>query len=71
MATPDLEMAGTNGSKPQLNNDAFLKDNDNDSTNDINIVDWDGPDDPSNPLNWSPIKKNLHIGVVSIFTLSA
>jgi hypothetical protein len=33
------------------------------------IVCWDGPNDPENPLNWSGLKKNLHIMSVSIFTL--
>ncbi|KAI2470239.1 MFS general substrate transporter [Annulohypoxylon bovei var. microspora] len=38
---------------------------------DPNIVDWDGPDDPSNPLNWSTLKKGLHIAYVSLFVLFA
>ncbi|KAI0444552.1 major facilitator superfamily domain-containing protein [Xylaria telfairii] len=38
---------------------------------DDNIVDWDGPDDPENPLQWSKTKKNAHIVVVSIFALVA
>jgi hypothetical protein len=38
---------------------------------DPNIVDWDGPDDPENPLNWSTAKKNVHVVVVSLFTLVA
>ena len=36
-----------------------------------NIVDWDGPDDPMNPLNWSAAKKHTHVAIVSLFTLSA
>lgn len=32
-------------------------------------VDWDGPDDPANPLNWSQTKKNMHVIFVSVFTL--
>jgi len=24
---------------------------------DPNVVDWDGPDDPANPMNWSPFRK--------------
>ncbi|KAJ2988718.1 hypothetical protein NUW58_g3831 [Xylaria curta] len=36
-----------------------------------NIVDWDGPDDPENPLRWSGAKKNLHIILVSTFALVA
>ncbi|KAI2641563.1 MFS general substrate transporter [Hypomontagnella submonticulosa] len=38
---------------------------------DPNIVDWDGPDDPANPLNWSGLKKGLHITYVSLFVLIA
>lgn len=40
-------------------------------TVDPNIVDWDGPDDPANPLNWSGPKKVLHIAYVSLFVLYA
>ncbi|KGO39266.1 Major facilitator superfamily domain, general substrate transporter [Penicillium expansum] len=38
---------------------------------DPNVVDWDGPDDPANPLNWPASRKNLHVAIVSIFTLTA
>lgn len=33
-----------------------------------NIVDWDGPNDPANPMNWSSGKKVAAIGVVSVIT---
>ncbi|RYP53482.1 hypothetical protein DL768_001519 [Monosporascus sp. mg162] len=36
---------------------------------DPNVVDWDGPDDPENPMNWSDTKKWLNIAVLSILTL--
>ena len=36
---------------------------------DPNIVDWDGPDDPENPLNWSAGKKWANIAVLSALTL--
>lgn len=36
---------------------------------DPNIVDWDGPDDPENPLNFSPMVKWSNIGVLSALTL--
>ncbi|GJJ14206.1 hypothetical protein Clacol_008468 [Clathrus columnatus] len=32
------------------------------------IVNWDGPDDPMNPRNWSPRKKWAAVGVVSSYT---
>ncbi|KAI1421371.1 major facilitator superfamily domain-containing protein [Xylaria sp. FL1777] len=38
---------------------------------DDNIVDWDGPNDPENPLKWSKAKINAHIIIVSIFALVA
>ena len=36
---------------------------------DPNIVDWNGPDDPENPLNWSSAKKLAAIGIVSLVTM--
>ena len=36
---------------------------------DPNIVDWNSPDDPANPLNWPSFKMNFHVVIVSIFTL--
>ena len=33
-------------------------------------VDWDGPDDGANPMNWSPIRKWITIGLVSFNTLN-
>ncbi|KAF2138301.1 uncharacterized protein K452DRAFT_328851 [Aplosporella prunicola CBS 121167] len=35
---------------------------------DANIVDWDGPSDPANPLNWPARKKWGTIAIVSAFT---
>ncbi|KAF2802402.1 MFS general substrate transporter [Mytilinidion resinicola] len=37
---------------------------------DPNIVDWDGPDDPANPMNWSSAKKLAAIGIVSIISFT-
>lgn len=36
---------------------------------DPNVVFWDGPDDPANPLNWSPGLKWGNIAVLSAMTL--
>lgn len=36
---------------------------------DPNIVDWDGPTDPENPMNWTDKKKWANIAVLSIMTL--
>ncbi|KAL6720805.1 hypothetical protein ACLMJK_002730 [Lecanora helva] len=33
-----------------------------------NVVDWDGPNDPANPMNWSSAKKFRAIGMVSLIT---
>ena len=35
---------------------------------DPNIVDWDGPDDPANPMNWPAWKIKTHIFLVSSIT---
>ena len=39
-----------------------------DETVDPNVVDWDGPDDPTNPLNWPAWKIKTHIFLVSAIT---
>ena len=39
-----------------------------DQARDPNIVDWDGPDDPQNPMNWPAWKVKLHIFLVSSIT---
>ncbi|KMU82403.1 vitamin B6 transporter bsu1 [Coccidioides immitis H538.4] len=33
-----------------------------------NIVDWDGPDDPQNPINWSSVRRWMTITIVSVVT---
>ncbi|KAF2794387.1 MFS general substrate transporter [Melanomma pulvis-pyrius CBS 109.77] len=38
-------------------------------TKDPNIVDWDGPDDPENPMNWPTTKKVSAIAIVSLITM--
>lgn len=32
------------------------------------VVDWDGPKDPQNPLNWAPMKKRLTFGIIAMIT---
>lgn len=39
------------------------------SPEDENIVDWDGPDDPANPMNWTGRKKWANIAILSALTL--
>jgi hypothetical protein len=36
---------------------------------DPNIVSWDGPDDPTNPMNWTMRKKWSNIAVLSVLTI--
>lgn len=36
---------------------------------DETIVDWDGPDDPNNPQNWPRLKRNIHVVLISVFTM--
>ena len=36
---------------------------------DPNIVDWDGSDDPENPLNWPFRKKFAAIALISFITM--
>jgi len=33
------------------------------------LVDWDGPEDAGNPLNWSPGKRWAHIVIIAILGL--
>ncbi|KAI9366735.1 major facilitator superfamily domain-containing protein [Zopfochytrium polystomum] len=37
--------------------------------NETNVVDWDGPEDPENPRNWSKLRKWIGVAIVGIFTL--
>lgn len=38
------------------------------NTNDPNVVDWDGPNDPENPLNWPAKKKFASIALISLIS---
>lgn len=38
-------------------------------TENVNVVWWDGPDDPMNPLNWSSLRKAANVGIVSAICL--
>jgi hypothetical protein len=33
-----------------------------------NIVNWDGPNDPENPMNWKTSKKVTAVGMASLIT---
>ncbi|KAI1305438.1 major facilitator superfamily domain-containing protein [Xylaria venustula] len=62
---PDLPQAETE-EKVYQPEKGFLVENPT-SSNEV-IVDWDGPDDPANPLNWSSARKIFIIMVVSAVT---
>jgi hypothetical protein len=40
-----------------------------DGPSDPNIVDWDGPDDPENPLNWTKKRKVSATVSIALITL--
>lgn len=33
------------------------------------VVDWNGPDDPDNPLNWSTAKSFGHVVIVAVLSM--
>ncbi|KAI9695316.1 MAG: hypothetical protein M1820_008723 [Bogoriella megaspora] len=39
------------------------------ASKDPDIVDWEGPEDPENPMNWPTSKKVAAIGIVSLITM--
>ncbi|KAF2791144.1 MFS general substrate transporter [Melanomma pulvis-pyrius CBS 109.77] len=41
-----------------------------DKSRDINLVDWDGPDDPDNPLNWPLSHKVLVTSLLCLYTFA-
>ena len=61
----DLEANALRSSSVSRSNQEQEK---SDETIDTNIVDWDGPNDPSNPMNWPPWKIKTHIFLVSSIT---
>jgi len=42
---------------------------DDEEKRDPNLVSWDGPNDPENPMNWPDKKKWANIAVLSIMTV--
>ena len=56
--------------QPDLNNSALdIATHDEKKLQDPNIVDWEGPDDPENPLNWASSKKLAAMTIVSLVTM--
>ena len=54
----DLEKAEEQGAKVQPTEES-----------DPNLIDWDGPDDPENPMNWTFSRKVLSTGTMATLTL--
>lgn len=46
-------------------------DDDDDSNPNPNLVTWDSPGDPENPLNWTSAKRWITVAVVSYMTFLA
>lgn len=56
--------------KPRTDNEPHSKGQSQDDTSkDPNIVDWDGPRDPSNPRNWTTKAKLANTSLVIVLTL--
>ncbi|KAI1379592.1 MFS general substrate transporter [Hypoxylon crocopeplum] len=67
--TPDAD-ASTLGPESARDVEAGLSHREtNVDEKDVNVVDWDGPNDPENPMNWSDKKKWLNICILSIMTI--
>lgn len=41
----------------------------NGDSGNTNIVSWDGPLDPENPMNWPKVQKCINIGLMSLLTI--
>lgn len=57
-ASHDLEAAKELPHNPEIND-----------SSDPNMIGWDGPDDPTNPMNWPEKKKWATILSISVMTL--
>ncbi|KAJ5628496.1 hypothetical protein N7490_010724 [Penicillium lividum] len=38
------------------------------STEETHVVEWDGPEDPTNPRNWSPLRKKITAAQICLYT---
>lgn len=50
--------------------DVEKQDSDPSQPSDFNIVDWNGRDDPNNPMNWTSNRKWSIIGLISAVTFN-
>jgi hypothetical protein len=73
---PDAETLAPSSEPSLMKRDAILEDTEKSQTPDIsteqdenpNVVDWDGPDDPQNPINFPESIKWGNIGVLSVLS---
>lgn len=54
-------VTATMPSGPEMERNSHIEDPD--------IVDWDGPDDPENPLNWPESRKRTNLILLSVLTV--
>jgi hypothetical protein len=57
------------GSEPTTRDGPLDSEKREEEERDPNIVTWDGPDDPTNPMNWTMRKKWGNVAVLSILTI--
>ncbi|KAH0289053.1 MFS general substrate transporter, partial [Aureobasidium sp. EXF-3399] len=69
-ADVEMQRERTNRSSLHENNDDDEKDDGEEEENDPNLVDWDGPDDPGNPMNFPEWKKWIITVVAGLMTFS-
>ncbi|KAI0833706.1 MFS polyamine transporter [Trametes gibbosa] len=65
---PSLPETDTLKAKPANKNESNDDDAPSSEQQDALVIDWDGPDDPLNPRNWSYKKKWAATAIVSAFT---
>lgn len=71
---PDLtpnELEAQRSGQPSIHGDGEEEKNDTDGgdTSGRILVDWDGEDDPANPLNWSKTKRISQVVLISAITM--
>lgn len=66
----DMEAMGDDGNTSKEDAEK-APDSNQEPRADPNIVDWDGPDDPANPLNWSKPIRLRQVALISLITLIA
>jgi hypothetical protein len=59
--------SGQGESSERLNGDAPWQEQKVAAADDI--VDWDGPDDPNNPLNWPESQRLAHVIIVAVLSM--